>query len=266
MPSPFPGMDPYIEEPSFWPDFHGSLIYVFRADLNAVLPDRYVAHVDQYVLLHEPDLRTRQRLGRPDTFVTDQGSPSDGLTPVAALAALAAPAVSTLPVVRRTGSRYIQIRDGRERRIVTVIELLSPSNKDSGSDRDAYLAKRNEYLATGTNLVEIDLLRAGERLPLGEPAPTPADYYVFVSHAAAFPQVGIWPFTVRELLPAVRIPLGDDDLPVSVPLKTCFDRVYDEGRYCRTINYDEPPVPPLREPDAAWARDLLAARSEAKST
>src|SRR5436190_66443 len=159
MPSPFPGMDPYIEEPSLWPDFHGSMIYAFRAALNAVLPERYVAHVDQYVWLHEPDLPTRQRLGRPDAFVTDEAAPpGNGPASSAALAALAAPAVSTLPVVRRTGPRYIQIRDGHDRRVVTVIELLSPSNKDSGGDRDAYLAKRNEYLATGTNLVEIDLL------------------------------------------------------------------------------------------------------------
>ena len=175
-----------------------------------------------------------------------------------ALAALAAPAVSTLPVVRRPGPRYIRIRDAQGRPLVTVIEFLSPSNKDTGGDRELYLAKRNEYLATGTNLAEIDLLRAGERLPLGEPAPTPADYYVFVSHAAAFPQMGIWPFTVRDPLPVVRIPLADDDAPVSVPLKPCFDRAYSEARYDRTVRYDIPPTPPLREPDASRARDLLA--------
>jgi hypothetical protein len=262
MPSPFPGMDPYVEEPSLWPDFHGTMIIAIRAALNAVLPEGYVAHVDQYVWLHEPDLPTRQRLGRPDSFVTDEGPARTGqVSAEVALAALSAPAVSTLPVVRRPGPRYIRIRDAQGRRVVTVIELLSPANKDSGADRETYLAKRNEYLATGTNLVEIDLLRAGERLPLGEPAPTPADYYVFVSVATAFPHIGVWPFTVRDALPVVRVPLANGDAPVSVPLKPCFERAYAEARYERTLNYDGPPSPALREPDAAWARELLAARN-----
>jgi hypothetical protein len=261
MPSPFPGMDPYVEEPSRWSDFHSTMIVAFRAALNNVLPERYVANVDQYVWLHEPDLETRQRLGRPDTFVTDQTVPQQTeIAPSVALAALAAPAVSRLPVVRRPGPRYIRIRDAEGRRLVTVVEILSPSNKETGVDRELYLAKRNEYLATGTNLVEIDLLRAGERLPLGDPAPTPADYYVFVSHAAAFPQMGIWPFTVREPMPVVRVPLANGDPPVSVSLKSCFDRAYEEARYDRTLHYERPPTPRLREPDATWARELIAAR------
>jgi hypothetical protein len=260
-------MDPYIEEPSVWPDFHSTIIVAFRAALNTVLPDRYVASVDQYVWLHEPDLPTRRRLGRPDAYVTgEEAGGETGATPSVALAALAAPAVSTLPVVRRPGQRFISIRDALGRRLVTVIEFLSPANKDTGADRDLYLAKRNEYLATGTNLVEIDLLRAGERLPLGEPAPMPADYYVFVSVAAAFPQVGVWPFTVRDPLPVVRVPLAGDDPPVSVPLKPSFDRAFAEARYDRTVNYAKPPAPPLREPDATWARDLLAARAARPET
>src|SRR5882757_8697530 len=130
MPSPFPGMDPYIEEPSRWSDFHSTMIVAFRAALNSVLPERYVANVDQYVWLHEPDLKTRQRLGRPDAFVTDESTPQPTeSSPSVALAALAAPAVSTLPVIRRPGPRYIRIRDTDGRRLVTVIEILSPSNK-----------------------------------------------------------------------------------------------------------------------------------------
>jgi Protein of unknown function (DUF4058) len=260
MPSPFPGMDPYLEDPARWPDFHGAMIYAIRAALTPLLPERYSAGVDQYVWLHEPDLDTRRRLGKPNAFVTDEAEPTAG--PVAsALAALAAPAVSTLPVVRRTGPRYVRITDPEHRRVVTVIELLSPSNKDSAGDRDAYLAKRNEYLATGVNLVEIDLLRAGERLPLGDPAPDPGDYYVIVSLADAFPHVGVWPFTVRDPLPEVPVPLSGPDPAARVNLRACLDRAYDEARY--RINYDRPPTPRLRKPDATWARDLLANRPAA---
>ncbi|MFO0810916.1 MAG: DUF4058 family protein [Gemmataceae bacterium] len=259
MPSPFPGMDPYLEDPARWADLHGALIYAIRAALTPLLPERYSAGVDQYVWLHEPDLETRRRLVQPNVFVTDEtGTDAAGTSAATALAALAAPAVSTLPVVRRTGPRYVRITDPERRRVVTVIELLSPSNKDTAGDRDLYLAKRNEYLATGVNLVEIDLLRAGERLPLGDPAPVPGDYYVVVSLADAFPHVGVWSFTVRDPLPVVPVPLGGADPAVRIDLRVCLDRAYDDARY--RIDYDRPPTPRLRKPDAAWARDLLANR------
>src|SRR5947209_17985247 len=119
MPSPFPGMDPYLEEPSLWPDFHGAMLYQMRAVLNAVLPERYVASVDRYVWLHEPDTDTRDRLGKPDVFLTDRSGDASG----AAGNTITAPAVVTLPVVRREGPRYLRIIARRNRRVVTVIEL-----------------------------------------------------------------------------------------------------------------------------------------------
>jgi hypothetical protein len=258
MPSPFPGMDPYLEEPALWPDVHGALLFEMRAVLNAVLPPRYRAAVDRYVWLHEPDADTRERLGRPDTSVIDHSTAPEG----AALSGstLTAPALVTLPVVRREGTRYMRIIDQRNRRVVTVIELLSPSNKDPGQDRDDYLGKRNEYLATGTNLVEIDLLRGGARLPLGEPHPGPADYYVLVSRAADFPKAGVWAFSVRDPFPEIPVPLNPEDESVKLDLKGCLDRAYDEGRYHLEVDYTRPPLPPLRGPDADWARQLLANR------
>lgn len=255
MPSPFPGMDPYLEEPSLGPDFHLGMIAAMRAALNAQLPPRYAAYADRYVWLHEPDADTRLRHGKPDVYVTDRAETMAEGNPVGTLAA---PAVVTLPAVRREGNRYLRIIDRQSRRVVTVIELLSPSNKEPGEDREAYLAKRNEYLATGTNLVEMDLLRQGIRLPMGEPGPPPADYYVLVSPAAAFPQAGVWPFAVRDPLPAVPIPLDAGETPLLLALKPCFDRAYEEAPYQRELDYNAPPQPPLPEPDAAWARELLA--------
>jgi hypothetical protein len=258
MPSPFPGMDPYLEEPGLWSDVHGTLIFAMRAQLNALLPDRYTALADRYVWLEAPDGETRVRFGKPDVFLTERPEAATG---VPEGAALAAPATATLPMARREGSRYLKVVDRRSRhRVVTVIELLSPSTKAAGEDRDAYLAKRNEYLATGTNLVEIDLLRAGQRLPMGEPAPPAANYYVVVSRRSDFPRIGIWPFSVRDPLPTVPVPLNPEDAPVSLDLKPCLDRAYQEGRYDREVDYATPPDPPLREPDAAWARELLTRR------
>jgi hypothetical protein len=254
MPSPFPGMDPYLES-WIWPDFHGSMLGEIRTALNAVLPRRYAALIDRYVWLEEADDATRVRLGVPDVTVAHRG---DVVTGTTALEALPAPASVTLPVERREGTRYIRVYDLHSRRVVTVLELLSPANKTSGGDREKYLAKRNEYLATGTNLVEVDLLRAGERLPLGEPAPVPADYYVLVSRGADFPKAGIWPFSVRDLIPPLIVPLSSEDAPVVLELKPLTDRVYDIGRYADELDYGRPPRPPLREPDATWARELLA--------
>jgi hypothetical protein len=258
MPSPFPGMDPYLEEPSLWPDCHLGIIAGMRAVLNAHLPERYAAYADRYVWLHEPDADTRVRMGKPDIYVADRGGEATGSN---GGATLVAPTVVTLPVVRRQGNRFIKIIDRQSRRVVTVIELLSPANKNPGEDREAYVAKRNEYLATGTNLVEVDLLRTGERLPLGEPAPPPADYYILVCRANEFPKAGVWPLSVRDPLPAIPVPLNPQDQPVLLPLKPCLDRAYDEAPYSREVNYAEPPDPPLPEPDATWARELLARRA-----
>jgi hypothetical protein len=249
-------MDPYLEEPSLWPDFHGAMLFAIRAAMNAVLPSGYAAFVDRYLWLHEPDAITRTRLGKPDVYLAQQFS---ALGPTTALAAVTAPCVVTLPAVRIEGQRYVRIVDRSNRRLVTVIEMLSPSNKDPGAERENYLAKRNEYLATETNLVEIDLLRAGRRPPLGDPTPDACDYLFFVCRAAEFPQAGIWSFSVREPLPPLTIPLNPEDGVVSISLKPCFDRVYDEARYAAEVDYSAPPVPPLREPNASWARELLAA-------
>jgi len=110
------------------------------------------------------------------------------------------------------------------------------------------------------NLVEIDLLRDGERPPLQVPEPPPSDYYILVCPAATFPQAGFWPFSVREPLPLVSIPLDPHSEPVFLDLRACLDRAYDGGRYSDEIDYRQPPVPPLSEADAAWADELLAAR------
>lgn len=255
MPSPFPGMDPYIEEPSLWPDFHLTMLAAMKAFINQRLPAQYGAFVDRYIWLHEPDADTRVRLGKPDVFVGERGQQAEGPGAI-----LQAPAIVTLPVVRRQGNRYLRIIDRRSRRVVTVIELLSPSNKEPGEDREAYLAKRHEYLAMGTNLVEIDLLRSGERLPMGEPAPAQADYYVLVCRASELPRAGVWPFSVRDPLPSFPVPLNPADPPVFMDLKPCLDRAYDEARYEQELEYAEPPVPPLQEPAATWARELLSRR------
>jgi uncharacterized protein DUF4058 len=252
MPSPFPGMDPYLESQPFWSDLHGSMLSAIKAQLQERLPRKYSVWSDTYVWLHEPDFETRR--SKPDNFVTaHRHTRKNGGT-----VTLPAPATSILPAVRREGNRYLKIKEVDNERVITVLEFLSPTNKVAGADRDAFLAKRNEYLATKTNVVEIDLLREGNRLPMGEPAPPAADYYVLICRAADFPKTAIWPLSVRDRLPDLPIPLKPEDGVVTLYLKDCFDLAYDQGPYRKVINYTKPPRIPLIGADATWAEELLA--------
>jgi hypothetical protein len=256
MPSPFAGMDPYLEEPDTWPDFHGTFLMCLRAELNRILPKGYVARWDRHVWIDEPESAALQRLGKPDVFVSD----AVGRDPVPrAESVVAAPATATLPEVDPRGKPFVKILDVKTRRVVTVVELLSPANKSSGKDRDAYLAKRQEYLRGGTDLVEMDFLRTGTRPPVEGPRPA-ADYYIIISRAVDYPRAGIWPLRVQEPLPPIPVPLYPQDEPVWLALRPCMDRAFAEGRLDEDIDYDSPPVPPLDEPDATWARERLARR------
>jgi hypothetical protein len=247
-------MDPYLESPDVWSDFHLTMTIAMRAELNTHLPPRYAAAADRYVWIHEPEAIARTRVVRPDVFVAERSSASAGR---GATVSAAAPAMVVFPAYKREGNKYLKIVDVQSRRVVTVIELLSPANKQGGDDREAYLTKRVDYLAAGVNLVEIDLLRTGEQLPFGSPAPPQADYYVLVCSSCEMPQAGVWPVRVRESLPEVPVPLLPEDGPIHLSLQKCMNRTYDEGRYALQVDYDKPPDPPLNPADVDWAAALL---------
>jgi hypothetical protein len=246
-------MDPYLES-WIWPDCHSTMISALRAQLNAKLPRRYIANTELYVWREDPSSQERLLLGGPDVYTAERRSePREGpLT-----AAVAAPVTTVLPGVERK-QRYLRVVDQSQRRIVTVIELLSPANKTASESGQAYRFKRDEYIASGVNLVEIDLLRSGIRPPLGDPAPPMSDYYMMVCRASERPGLGIWPISVREPLPPVPVPLDPGEPEVMLDLRAALDRAYEEGRYGEQLDYTKPPAPPLREPDATWARELLA--------
>jgi hypothetical protein len=165
-----------------------------------------------------------------------------------------------LPLVERIGLSYVEIRDRRSRRLVTVVELLSPSNKRAGSDREQYEYKRAEILASQTHLVEIDLLRGGDRMPFEEPVE--CAYCVMVSRYRDRPRAGLWTMGLRDPLPRVPVPLLDNDPDAELDLQMLLHRLYDTGGYADFI-YDSEPDPPLSPEDAAWARGLIGANSQA---
>ncbi len=258
MPSPFPGMDPYLESPNEWGGVHHALIVALAAQLNRLLPPGLRAKLDQYIRVEEAKggkPRTRSR--NPDVFVSGEAPPHPPLhgTKVALLGSPTLETVLLQGKLTRHRRILIETLDGHE--VVTALEILSPSNKRAGSDRRAYLSKRNEYLAAGTNLVEIDLLRAGRRMPAGNPPPPETDYLILVSAAERRPVASVWAFSIRQTIPLIGVPLSEGREAVALDIRAGLDRVYDEGRYASALDYAHPPAPPLDPIHAAWVTGLL---------
>lgn len=260
MPSPFPGMDPYLEDPGFWPGVHSGMNYNMVVALNPQLPEGYFAQLDEYIWLEDEANDERELIGKPDVTVLTGGgrakrAPSD--RSVVLVAVEPTTRTTLFRTKHKKTRRYVKIVDKNNRRVVTAIELLSPSNKTAGDGRTKYLAKRSEYLGSDINLVEIDLLRDGDRMPFGRPKPPIADYYVLIAKANNASQTAVWALSVRDPLPAIPIPIVPKVPDVLLSLQQCLNRVYDDINYGPQLRYDRPPDPPLRKGDAEWAVELL---------
>lgn len=264
MPSPFPGMDPYLENSVFWAGIHANLYGRIQTALNRSLPSGYYADIDEYVWLQAEDPEDRLRLGKPDTFISDKNGSHRFSNGHGRLAVLTPPVTVTLPGGKKKTRKYVKIVSADNARVVTVIEILSPSNKHAILEREKYLTKREEYVLSSTNLVEIDLLRSGVRLPMGAPEPPDADYYILICRRSEYPEAKVWPFTIREAIPDISIPLNGTDREPVLDLQACLSEIYEAQRYSMRIDYSLPPVPPLRSTDAVWAADLLKKASRKK--
>ena len=250
MPSPFPGMNPYLEQNDTWQDFHQRFITHAADVLSGRVGANYLVKIEVRLYLHElPDEEGRY-FARADVGVTR----SDHPTPSQQTAGVAAPVQLLLPAVDVERHSSLEILDRRDRRVVTVLELLSPTNKTAGVDRDDYLRKRRELLKSRTHLVEIDLRRGGERPR--PPVLPKCDYYALVSREEERPRLGVWPLSLRDRLPILPIPLTAPDPDVSLDLQAVLDRTYDAADYGKYI-YGETPQPPLPEEQLAWARSFI---------
>jgi hypothetical protein len=152
--------------------------------------------------------------------------------------------------------RYLEIRDSATHQVVTVIEVLSPSNKQPGEGRQQYERKRLHVLASWTSLVEIDLLRGWQPMPLGE-APA-SDYRLLVSRGWLRPEASLYPFEVTEPIPEIPIPLRAQESEPALDLNELLHSIYDQVRYDLRIDYSIDPEPPLEPDKAEWARRLLS--------
>lgn len=258
MPTPFPGMDPYLEQSRYWHQVHTTLLVDIQRYLTRLLRPRYFVEIDQrtYLAVLPP-----QHTGIPDVLILspwEQPQPSSPVT-VTTPQLTFKPITADLPMLEpeEVVERYLQIRQVDSEEIITVIELLSPTNKLAGKGRNEYLQKRQQILRSQTNLVEIDLLRAGVAMPMN--LNRTSDYRMVVSRSRQRPQADIYLFSLREPIPNVPIPLRPNEDEPILPLNQMIHQLYDEAGYDLTINYQHPPQPRLSAEDAAWAKKLWEA-------
>ena len=259
--SPFPGMDPYLEQ--HWGDVHTSLMVYIRNQINAQLPDELQARVEESTAIQiEDEVR---RVVFPDVRIVEdqpfQSSGGGGVAVASETVSTAKPIIVKMELDTRP-QRTVEIVDvSSNDRVVTAIEVLSPSNKIGNQNRLAYQRKRYAYIDSRVNLVEIDLIRDGEHIvaiPLDKvPKQCWGDYITCVQRDAAGFQFELYPMPLRQPLPDINIPLRRNDKDVLLQIQTLIDQCYQDGRYWRT-DYSQVLRPRLSELDKVWADALIA--------
>lgn len=257
MPSPFPGMDPYLEKRSSWPDVHQRLITYISEALQLQIRPNYIARIGERIQLtrrgqnYIPDVTVVRSLRETASY---QVTSVSGQTAVADEPQI----FTSLSDKRRVP--YIEIIYRETGDVVTLIEVLSPANK-TGEGREQYLQKQEELLNTQANLVEIDLLSYGQHSTLArdEPIGSPPDwrYIVCTSRATNRLAVEVYAMGLKDRLPRCRIPLLAPDPDAVVDLTAVFNRCYDVGSYDLLIDYTQPPEAPLSKYEVEWVADRL---------
>ncbi len=260
MGSPFPGMDPYLEG-DLWQEFHETLASAIRARLMPFLAPTYVALLAKRYVLDRPALGVFDvpppRTIYPDVHVVQTRRESMTAVAVADAPGVTAPSVE-VPNYVEIPQLSIEIRDIARRRLIAIIEILSPANKYGEGARE-YLERRGELLRTAVHLLEIDLLRQGARIPLAGPVP-PATYYVYLSRAQRRPFTQVWAAALQSALPTVPLPLVPPDPEAPLDLQAVVADCFDLVGYERLIDYILPPPPPeLPSADAVWVETTLRA-------
>lgn len=251
MSNPFPGMDPYLEG-DLWITVHTDLCAEIARQLSPKLRPKYIALSTRRVVLAPADENDKPTGDRyPDVGVlTSQPAGS-----TAAVASPSAPLILTANLPEPIPHVSVEIHDVQGRRLVTCIELLSPTNK-RGPGREEYAGKRFEILSGPVHLVEIDLLRQGIRFPTTEPLPD-SPYFVFISRSGQRHAVEVWSIPLEQPLPVVKVPLLPEDEDVPLDLQQALSVVYDIIGYDEMIDYSQPPPGPLTPQQAAWIEEQL---------
>jgi Protein of unknown function (DUF4058) len=254
MPSPFRGMNPYLEHPSFCAGIHHRLITAIANDLAPKIRPKYIVAIEERV--YEVSGDTAMLVGVPDVSV--QSSPYAARSPESnlAVAPTPQPIEVLLPLPEILTEAYLEIRAVETEEVVTIIEVLSPKNKQVGIGRLQYETKRLKILGSATHFVEIDLLRQGNAMAMVGDF-RQSHYRIVVSKSETRPKAQLYGFNLQDKIPVFPAPLRTNELEPAIDLRSLLDQIYDQGSYDLRIDYSRPPIPALSEPDLAWVHDKL---------
>ena len=255
MANPFPGMNPYLESPDFWPEVHNRLIVAIADALVPQLVPKYRVAIEKRIY----EIKGEQSLlvGIPDVSIQRNPTPRNSITSNVAVATRTTePLKIRLAMSEEVKEGYLEVIDMGTKEVVTVIEVLSPANKRPGKGREMYEEKRDKIFGSRTNFVEIDLLRGWEPLPVLD-NDIAAHYRILVSRSNQRPGADLYLFNLPDVIPGFPLPLRAGDVEPIVDLQALLNTVYDRAGYDFTLNYMAELVPPLSETDAAWADSLL---------
>jgi hypothetical protein len=245
---PFPGMNPYLEAPALWAEVHSWMIVELARLLNAKIVPKYRAAVEKRV--YEESVL----VGIADVAVVRQGVAVERVSQMATMT-LNQPVMVELPQAETTIERYLEVREVATGEVVTVIEVLSPKNKRTGEGREQYLNKRTKLLSSRSHLVEIDLLRSGEPMPMK--SSINSDYRVLVSRVEQRSMAELYPFNLRDPLPCFLLPLRAGDVEPVIDLNVLMQIVYESAALDLAIDYSQPLSPALSAEDLQWVSKII---------
>jgi hypothetical protein len=254
MPSPFLGMNPYLENPALCSKVHKRLIVAISDSLSPQIRPKYIVDIEERVY------QTREEdsilVGIPDVAVQASQKTTTETGNIAVAAPPATSTTVTIPMPEIIRESYLEVRDVATREVVTVIEVLSPKNKRPGEGRKAYDKKRLRVLGSSTHLVEIDLLHDGKPMLILQ-NDISSNYRILVSRSEYRPKADLYAFNLQNSIPPFSLPLREDDSEPIIDLQTLINELYDRASYDLIIDYRQEPVPALSEENAAWVDTLL---------
>lgn len=253
MPSPFPGMNPYLEHPEFWSEVHHRFITAIAIALAPVLRPKYRVAIEKRV--YSDGIEGDLLVGIPDVSVFSQSSRTNHPSSSVLLASHPKPMTVTVPIPEAVRESFLEIREVSTGEVVTVIEILSPKNKQGLRGRIAYEKKRERVLNSTAHLVEIDLIRRGKPMKILESIES--DYRILISRENCRPKADLYAFSIRDSIPNFPLPLRAGDAEPSVQLQNLLNEIYDQAGFDLTLDYNRKPVPQLKSEDEIWADKLL---------
>ncbi|MEO1093277.1 MAG: DUF4058 family protein [Cyanobacteria bacterium J06638_28] len=249
MQNPFPGMNPYLEQPGLWPQVHNRLMVAIADAITPQVVPKYRVSIEERVYTSTEPLPL---VGIADVAVTQRSSQE---TIPTAAAQLVQPRRVQVPMPVEVTERFLEVRLVQTDAVVCVIEVLSPTNKRAGPGRTTYETKRQQILGSATNLVEIDLLRGGSAMLLTDPVQK--TYSILISRSVARPDAALYEFDLVEPIPTFPVPLQMGDPEPIIDLQQLLDAVYNRARFDLAIDYAQPLKPKLSSQEMTWVQSHL---------